>query len=141
MRQPHIWNKRRKHPPDAVLVDRTTKWGNPFRIGRDGTREEVIAKFEVYFADNVALQFDLSELTGRDLLCHCAPERCHAEILLRWANPGPGLCGKPCIGYLGYDQGNPVPETAFESTCCQLSGHEGRGIPECSARSSPGRAS
>jgi hypothetical protein len=28
------------------MIDRRTQWGNPYLIGRDGTREEVIAKFE-----------------------------------------------------------------------------------------------
>ena len=26
------------------------------------------------------------ELKGKDLICWCAPERCHAEILLKYAN-------------------------------------------------------
>ena len=39
-----------KHEPDAVangavLIDRRTRWGNPFVIGRDGTREQVIARY------------------------------------------------------------------------------------------------
>ena len=39
-----------KHEPDAVangavLIDRRTRWGNPFVVGRDGTREQVIARY------------------------------------------------------------------------------------------------
>ncbi len=35
-----------KHEPDAVAngavrIDRRTRWGNPFVLGRDGTREQV----------------------------------------------------------------------------------------------------
>ena len=30
---------------NTVLIDRRTKWGNPFRVGRDGSREEVIARY------------------------------------------------------------------------------------------------
>ena len=38
------------HEPDAVangavLIDRRTRWGNPFVVGRDGTREQVIARY------------------------------------------------------------------------------------------------
>jgi Domain of unknown function (DUF4326) len=33
----------RKPAPDRVYVGRPSKWGNPFAIGRDGTRDEVIA--------------------------------------------------------------------------------------------------
>jgi hypothetical protein len=34
-----------KMPPNAIYVGRPTKWGNPFRIGVDGSREGVIAKY------------------------------------------------------------------------------------------------
>ena len=39
-----------KHEPDAVangavLIDRRTRWGNPFVVGRDGTRAQVIARY------------------------------------------------------------------------------------------------
>ena len=30
---------------NTVLIDRRTKWGNGFRIGPDGSREEVIARY------------------------------------------------------------------------------------------------
>ena len=31
--------------PDRIYVGRPSKWGNPFVIGRDGSRDEVIAKY------------------------------------------------------------------------------------------------
>lgn len=31
-------------PADAVYIGRGSKWGNPFRLGRDGDRATVIAK-------------------------------------------------------------------------------------------------
>lgn len=31
-----------------VYVGRPSKWGNPFAIGRDGTRQEVIDKYRAY---------------------------------------------------------------------------------------------
>ncbi len=33
-----------KREPYDVYVGRPSKWGNPFREGRDGTREEVVVK-------------------------------------------------------------------------------------------------
>lgn len=33
-------------PAGAVYIGRGSKWGNPFRIGRDGDRAAVIAKYE-----------------------------------------------------------------------------------------------
>jgi len=73
-------------PATAVLVDRTTKWGNPFRAGRDGGRADVIAKYEKYLSWHPELTGAFEELRGKDLICHCAPKQCHADVLLRLAN-------------------------------------------------------
>lgn len=73
-------------PATAVLVDRTTKWGNPFRAGRDGGRADVIAKYELYLTWHPELTGAFDELRGKDLICHCAPKQCHADVLLRLAN-------------------------------------------------------
>ncbi len=63
---------------------RPGKWGNPFYIGLDGTREEVVAKFAAAIADWPDEAF--AELRGRDLLCCCAPLPCHGDPLLARAN-------------------------------------------------------
>jgi hypothetical protein len=77
-------------PEGAVLVDRTTKWGNHYRIGTHGTREEVIAKFETWLRMHPSQMRIVREaLAGKDLVCHCAPLPCHADVLLRIANELP----------------------------------------------------
>jgi hypothetical protein len=38
-----------------IYIGRGTKYGNPFKIGRDGTREEVIQKYEEYIRSNETL--------------------------------------------------------------------------------------
>jgi hypothetical protein len=38
-------------PSGAVYIGRGSKWGNPFRIGPDGDRAAVIAKYERWLAD------------------------------------------------------------------------------------------
>lgn len=68
-----------------VQIDRTSRWGNPFRIGPDGTRADVVRKHAVWLAtqmelDEVSLE-DLAELHGKDLYCWCAPLACHGETL------------------------------------------------------------
>ena len=80
---------RRPHPAGAVRVDRRTDFGNPFIIGRDGTREEVIDKYEewIWQPEQAALRRRIMwELQDKDLLCWCAPEECHADIILHIAN-------------------------------------------------------
>lgn len=73
-------------PADTVYVGRPTKWGNPFVIGRDGTRAEVIQKYRDRLVADPVLMSQLGELQGKDLVCWCAPEACHADVLLWFAN-------------------------------------------------------
>ena len=70
---------------------RDSKWGNPFRIGVDGTREEVIDLYEEWLRDQPHLMAALGELTGRILGCWCAPRACHGDVLARLAARVPVL--------------------------------------------------
>lgn len=75
----------RKEPYD-VYVGRPTKWGNPFKVGRDGTRRQVIALYRTYIFEHPTLKDELPELKGKVLACWCAPKACHADVLLELAN-------------------------------------------------------
>ncbi len=66
-----------------VYIGRPEKWGNPFTIGKDGTREEVIKKYEVWIRNNPELLKDLHELKGKVLACWCSPQACHGDILIK----------------------------------------------------------
>jgi hypothetical protein len=82
-----VWNKREQGiPRNAVYVGRPSRWGNPFAIGRDGSRSEVIEKYRLWLASQPSLLAQLPELEGKDLVCWCAPQACHAEVLMRLAN-------------------------------------------------------
>lgn len=86
-------------PPGAVYVGRAvaryglrhSRWYNPFVVGRDGTQAECIAAHREWLMRGASFPSkpepppleDLFELTGRDLYCWCAPDRCHADLLLR----------------------------------------------------------
>lgn len=92
MRRDRPW---RKDHPDAVIVARPTKWGNPFRVGeryltskfghakvRD--RAHAVALFR---ASRHARRPDIAELRGKDLACWCPLDQpCHADVLLEIAN-------------------------------------------------------
>lgn len=59
---------------------------NPFKIGSDGTREEVIKKYEDYLLDHPELMFRyIPELKGHRLACWCHPLACHGDLLAEWA--------------------------------------------------------
>ena len=74
---------------DFVRIDRRTRWGNPFVIGRAGDRARVI---ELYRRDlwrriragEIGLD-DLAALESKTLLCHCHPLPCHGDVLARAA--------------------------------------------------------
>lgn len=68
-----------KHSNFDVYCGRPSKWGNPFEIGKDGSRSEVIAKHMTYLRNNPALLRDLHELDGKTLGCFCKPRACHCD--------------------------------------------------------------
>ena len=71
----------------GVYIGRPSKWGNPFVIGADGSRAEVVRKFEEYLKSNpMLMEAAKKELKGKDLVCFCAPLACHGDILSRIAN-------------------------------------------------------
>lgn len=86
---PQLFNKHRAGDwSGAVYVGRGSKWGNPWVIGRDGTRTEVIGKYAAWLLGERQDLVDAArvELRGKDLVCHCAPLACHGEILMQVAN-------------------------------------------------------
>lgn len=88
MTEPRVWNiQDPKCPEEAIYIGRGTPFGNPFAIGNDGTRDQVIDKYE----ELIRMQPDMVEyiqkhLKGVDLKCHCNPEHCHGDVLLDIAN-------------------------------------------------------
>jgi hypothetical protein len=74
-------------PADAVYIGRPSKWGNPFVIGRDGDREQVMQKYCNWIVTQTGLIRDAQrELVGKDLVCYCSPQEYHGDILLAIAN-------------------------------------------------------
>jgi hypothetical protein len=91
-------------PPNTVVVARPTKWGNPFIVGKHGTREHCVDLFRKLCAGClciskdgaccaaqqgfVAMAYeDLPELRGKNLACWCPLDQpCHADVLLELAN-------------------------------------------------------
>lgn len=90
-----------KMPPNTVKVDRTTKWGNPFIVGKSGGAysAKVTSRrhaWQLYLG--VAPQIEQlvldarAELRGKNLACWCPLPKpyehdcCHAAVLLKLAN-------------------------------------------------------
>ncbi len=75
--------KREKHD---VYIGRPSKWGNPFVIGKDGSREQVVAKYRQWLLGQPQLLAALHELKGKTLGCWCSPEACHGDVLAELAD-------------------------------------------------------
>ena len=80
-----------------VYIGRPSVWGNPFKIDKDGTRAEVIKKYEAYIRSNNQLLVLLPSLKGKKLGCWCYPKFCHGDVLIKLINE---LCN---INLLTYD--------------------------------------
>lgn len=83
---PHPLVVHHKRKPYDVFIGRPSIWGNPFVIGKDGSREEVIEKYEQYIISRPDLLDKLPTLKGKVLGCWCAPQKCHGDILAELAN-------------------------------------------------------
>lgn len=78
---------RRDYDGDGVDIMRGTKWGNPYKIGRDGNREDVVAKHRKdVLADSELIAMIKQELTGKTLICCCKPLDCHGDIYAEICN-------------------------------------------------------
>jgi hypothetical protein len=66
----------------AVRCDRKTRFGNRFVMHDEEDRDLVCDQFEMHDLPTL----DVTELRGKDLLCWCAPLRCHCNSILRKAN-------------------------------------------------------
>lgn len=85
-----------RYDRDTEYIGRPSALGNPFKIGRDGTREEVIEKYRNWLRNRLtgkmfrgtppvvefdrlyAKYIDTGELR---LICWCAPLPCHGDVI------------------------------------------------------------
>ena len=70
-----------------IRIDRSSPFGNKFKIGRDGNRNEVCDKHAKYVDNHLELVFDLDAVISKlprylevvKLGCWCKPKRCHGD--------------------------------------------------------------
>jgi hypothetical protein len=63
-----------------------SKWANPFHVGRDGTRDQVIEKYRQHVLSTHYLVAALPELKDKVLGCWCNPLPCHGDVLVELVN-------------------------------------------------------
>lgn len=78
-----VLNKRDVNGSIDMYIGRGSPWGNPYVIGKDGNRTEVIARYRKYAVMMLSENPHwLNRLRGKDLVCFCAPLACHGDVLL-----------------------------------------------------------
>jgi hypothetical protein len=70
-----------------IYIGRGSIFGNPFAIGEDGNRKEVLEKYEFYVRNKIKndteFREELMKLDGKTLGCFCKPLDCHGDILIK----------------------------------------------------------
>lgn len=73
-----------------VYIGRPGPFGNPYVIGPDGDRDEVIRLFKIYFYDRLkmdpAWKAKVDALEGQIIGCFCKPQACHGDIIAEYLN-------------------------------------------------------
>lgn len=85
LRKKHPYDNGWKSNPNAVMVDRSTKWGNPFTVEEYG-RKKCLELYHEWLCEKlVEDEHFLDELKGKDLVCWCPLDKdCHADILIEF---------------------------------------------------------
>lgn len=81
-----VVNKYHSNRP-GVSIMRGTPWGNPYKIGIDGDRDEVLRKFCKRLLRNpLLIEKAVKVLSHQVLICCCKPQDCHGDIWARLVN-------------------------------------------------------
>jgi len=77
--------------PYDIPIFRGTLFGNPYEIGIDGTRSEVIKRFKRWFTfllKDPVFKEEVMKLKGKRLGCYCHPEKenCHGKVIANYLN-------------------------------------------------------
>jgi hypothetical protein len=91
------WRK----PDNTIIIDRTSRWGNPFDVHTHGL-DEAIRRYAEWITNPTAQpvvcgrktfhpstrEAITAALAGKDLACFCpAGNPCHGDVLIQIANP------------------------------------------------------
>jgi len=75
---------------NTICIDRTTIFGNPFRmlVDSEEERSRVIEEYRIWFERKVDRNIDFRRkvlaLRGNDLACWCSPKPCHGDVIISW---------------------------------------------------------
>ncbi len=68
------------------FIGRPSRWASPYRIGPDGTRQQVNVKYRHWLIRQPLLLREVQDLRGKRLGCRCTPLPCHGDVIAELAN-------------------------------------------------------
>ena len=75
-----------------IYIGRGSPFGNMFRIGKHGDRQQVIARYRAYFFNRLsidtAFKQQVLQLKGKKLGCYCKPLACHGDVIVDYLDGG-----------------------------------------------------
>ena len=80
---------------DFFYIGRGSVYGNQFRIGIDGTREEVVERYRKWFYDKLedpVFKTKVLSLRGKKIGCYCKPKACHGDVIKEYLDGIFSLC-------------------------------------------------
>lgn len=90
-RKTELVNVGRNDRDDVRMIDRTTQFGNPFKLEKDGgsyTREESVDEYRKWFKNKIKNDPEFREavenMRGETLGCWCKPKKCHGDVILEY---------------------------------------------------------
>lgn len=76
------------HASCDVYIGRGSPFGNPYVLGIDGDRDEVIRLYRIHFYEKLKrdqlFRAQVEALRGKRLGCSCYPMNCHGEVILEY---------------------------------------------------------
>lgn len=88
-RRPREDDTRPELPEPWVYIGRGTALGNPWRVGVDGSPEQVLQKYRRHLFERLrerdpAVMTAMRQIVeSTSLVCSCAPRPCHGHVVVR----------------------------------------------------------
>jgi len=70
-----------------IYIGRPSMFGNPYEIGKDGDRKQVINKYRSWFykkLENKWFHDRVLELIDKKIGCWCSPLECHGDVIVEY---------------------------------------------------------
>jgi hypothetical protein len=108
----------------TVYIGRPSVYGNPFIIGQDGTRDDVMRKFKKYALKNERVLKAIAALPKHAILgCYCKPKACHGDVIVKlWKRLHANDNSVPYTELVTPPE--PVPQSKDRKSRKQLSRHK-----------------